>query len=273
MALSRVPRVIGLFLVLLLAIGLAACQGGGASPGATASAGSSSAATSSVAAALSSFGPAQTSATAAATMVPLDTPDPSGVALDLAMAASAVADLSSYQMDVTVTTGGAVQKLTVVSTSTPTASAEYTLSGDNMKETTFVTIAGSGAWVRQGGVWTAIPSGGQTYISAFDALAPDKIISTYALTSFANALADVGTVTKNGVQAVHYHLDANSAGAATASEFPSDGTFDAWVATDGGYLVGMAYGGTNPTTGTKVMVAVDVTRVNDPTIAITAPSS
>jgi len=122
-----------------------------------------------------------------------------------------------------------------------------------------------------GDIWALAPGGSGILMSLFDAMAPDTRIAAYSLGTYGASLDVMGTEDHNGETALHYHLDAEDAAALPAEGFPADGSFDAWIATDGGYLLGKAYEATNPETGQPANVAIEVTRVNDPSIVIEAP--
>jgi hypothetical protein len=189
--------------------------------------------------------------------------------LDLGAASSGVSNLDSYRMTISATTGSDTQTLSIEETNTPVVSKHYVLGGNQTME--LITIKGQGSWLKQGETWTPIPTGADAMLSVFDALAPDKLISSYALGQFGDNLSYVDTKDHNGVRAAHYHLDADLATKLGAVGFPTDGTFDAWVTVDGGYLVGMAYSGTDPSSGESSNLSIDVTDVNDPSIVIGAP--
>jgi hypothetical protein len=217
-----------------------------------------------------STAPTEAPSTAAAT--PSEAPPATSSAnpLDLGAASSGVSSLDSYQMDIKVTSGSDTQTLSVETTKTPVEAAHYTLGGAESLE--FITIKDQGAWMKQGGTWTPVPAQASAMLSMFDALAPDKLITAYSLGKFGKDFTYVDIKDHNGVQAAHYHLDADLASQLGATDFPSDGQFDAWVAVDGGYLVGMQFSGTDPSTGDHVDMSVDVSHVNDPGIVIKAPA-
>lgn len=189
--------------------------------------------------------------------------------VNLDSAASGVSNLTAYQMVLSVVSDSQQQTLTILATKMPVEATQYVMSGDSTLE--FINIVGEGAWMKQGDSWTVAPGGGGILMSLFDAMAPDTLIAAYSLGTYGDSLDVMGTEDHNGVQALHYHLDASAAAALHADGFPADGTFDAWVATDGGYMVGMAYQATNPDTGEHADVEIEVTRVNDPSIVIEAP--
>jgi len=247
-------------LTLALALGLAACGGGSPSPGASSAsaAGAASAGESATASVAESV--AESMAESAA---------PSQAAFDIGSAATDVSSLDSYQMDIATTTGADTQTLSVLSSRTPVTATEYTLTGS--EDLSLITIEGQGTWIEQGGTWIAAPGGADLYLSMFDALAPDTLLSAYSLAGYGGYMDNQGIEDHNGVSCTHLHLDANSPGAAQATDFPADGTADAWVANDGNYLVGVHYAGTDADTGERTEVSIEVTRVNDPSISIQAP--
>ncbi len=249
-------------LFLIAAMALAAC-GSGSATSAPASAPSEASAAPSMAA---SEAPSIAASDAPASAGEMPSMNP----LDLGLAAGDVSQLDSYHMELTVATGSEQQKLTVEATKKPVAASHYILGGQQSME--FITIKGQGSWIKQGSTWAPVPAGADAMMSVFDALAPDTIISGFSLGQYGSNLELLDTKEKNGVQAAHYHLDATLASKLNATDFPADGSLDVWVATDGGYLVAMEFSGTQPS-GEHADVSIDVTRVNDPTLVIKAPTS
>jgi hypothetical protein len=252
-----------LALCIIAAVALAACSGGAATTAPTSAPETAAA-------------PASTAPTEAPSMAPSGSPSAAPSAssstkpLDLGTASGGVSNLDSYQMDISVTSGTETQKLTIQATKTPTDATHYVLAGSQSLE--FIEIKDQGAWMKQGGTWTPVPAAATAMLSVFDALAPDKLISAYGLGKFGKDFAYVDMKDHNGVQAAHYHLDAGLASQLGATGFPTDGTFDAWVAVDGGYLVGMQFSGTDPSSGDHVDMTIDVSHVNDPGLVIEAPT-
>lgn len=242
---SHKARVGALSTVLVLT--LAACGSASSSPGASAGTASSTEAST----------PSPTTAESA---------NPTAPPPDLGQAASGISVLSSYVLDIVVNAGDqGTQSISITAVHDPVSAAHYVY-GD----IEFIVINGQGAWIRQGGTWIDAPGGAGAFQSTFDALAPDNIVANYSLGLYASDLVDVGTEQTNGVETRHFHLDAATAGAGSVG-FPADGTMDAQIATDGGYLVSMQYAGTNPETGTRVELSIEVTQVNDPSISIEPP--
>ena len=86
-------------------------------------------------------------------------------------------------------------------------------------------------------------------------------------------MAAVGQEEKNGVATTHYHVTgADSPG--VAEGLGPDGVMDLWVADDGGYVVSMVVDGVIDVNGTDTPMswAMDISRINDETIAIEAPN-
>jgi len=240
--------------LIIVALALAAC--GGSSPAASPS-GAANAPASEAESMAESMAASATEAAASHEPVNLDS------------AATGVSNLTAYQMVLSVVSGSQRQTLTILATKMPVEATQYVMSGDSTLEV--ISIVGEGAWTKQGDTWAIAPGGGGLLMSLFDAMAPDTLIAAYSLGTYGDSLDVVGTEDHNGVRALHYHLDASEAAALQADGFPADGTFDAWVATDGGYLLGMAFEATNPDTGEHANVEIEVTRVNDPSIVIEAP--
>lgn len=251
---------------IIAALVLAACGGSTTSPAPSATPALASSAPSMAASEAPTTAPSTPASAAPSTAA---SATPSAAALDLGSAADSVSQLSSYRMEITQVTGSEQQKLTLERTKTPADASHYVISGPPALE--YITIKDQGSWIKQGSSWTAVPGGGNPMASLFDALAPDTIISGFQLNKYADHMQLVDTKQHNGVQAAHYHVDAALAGQLGAVGFPADGNLDIWVAVDGGYMVGMAYGGTS-STGDHEEVTIEVTRVNDPTLVIEAPA-
>jgi hypothetical protein len=241
-----------------IALVLAACGGSSASP--TAADGEPSAP------ATADTSPAAPAESAAASEAPAAS---TGSALDPAAAAAGISDLDSYQVDINIKADDDSTTLTILTTNTPVTSTHYTMAGADSME--IITIEGAGSWLFQSGTWVEPPGGADLYLSVFNFLAPDKIIAQYQLGNLAAAFHEVGSEDHNGTASKHLHLDAGDISGPAAANFPSDGMFDLWLAEDGGYLVGLAFSGTDEETNTLSEISIEVTRVNDPSISIEPP--
>ena len=129
-------------------------------------------------------------------------------------------------------------------------------------------------------VW--IGTDGETYIKTPGAsamvqpiregLAPGTLLNMVPAGA-ANGMATVGQEDKNGVATTHYHVTgADSPG--VAEGLGPDGMMDLWVADDGGYVVSMVVDGVIDVNGTQTPMSwtMDISRINDETIAIEEPN-
>jgi len=194
---------------------------------------------------------------------------PSDATFNPGGAAAGVSELSSYQLDISLTTAGESTNMTILTTNSPTAATHYTMTGTDTLE--IISIQDQGGWVKQGDTWIEPPGGVDLYLSAFSFFAPDRIVSQYRLGFYAASFQDMGSEERNGVTTKHLHLDAADISGASAEGFPEDGMFDLWVADSGGYLVGLAFSGTDAETGEYSEMTMEVSRVNDSSISIEPP--
>lgn len=194
---------------------------------------------------------------------------PSDTALNPGAAAAGISDLESYQVEINLTAGEDSTTLTILTTKSPVAATHYTMVGADSMEV--ITIEGEGSWLLQNGSWVEPQGGVDLYLSVFNFLAPDKIVSTYQLGNLATYFQDLGSEDHNGIATKHLHLEAGDVSGPPAANFPADGVFDLWLAEDGGYLVGLAFSGTDAETGIPSEISIEVSRVNDPSISIEPP--
>lgn len=239
-----------------LALALAAC--GGSSPSPTADGGEPSAAASTEASTAESMAASEAASAA-----------PSESALNPGAAAAGIDELTSYQLDVNISAAGETTTLTILKTTTPVEATHYTMAGSETLE--LISIDGVGTWLNQDGTWMEPPGGADLYLSVFDFFAPDTIVSQYRLGSFGAEFKDQGSEDHNGIATKHLHLDASDISGPGSEAFPSDGMFDLWLAEDGGYMVGLAFSGTDVDTGDYSEMTFEVSRVNDPSISIEPP--
>ena len=81
----------------------------------------------------------------------------------------------------------------------------------------------------------------------------------------------MGVETKNGVAATHLHADEGTNLGPGKPTVPPGATFDVWVSTDNDYLVALEYSGLN-VNAKMVSGSIELTRINDPTLMVKAPS-
>ena len=104
------------------------------------------------------------------------------------------------------------------------------------------------------------------------ALAPGTLLGSIPTGSLQN-LPAVGQEEKNGVATTHYHVTGADSSQVALGLGP-DSVVDVWIADDGGYIVSMAMEGTVPVNeiDTPVTMSIDISRINDESIAIEEPS-
>jgi hypothetical protein len=191
-----------------------------------------------------------------------------GGPIDLPGSAASLEELDRYKVVLTLEGGEqpGTGTLTTVRTPVLARSFEGDFGGTPLK----VIIIGNDVWMDSGtGVWAknpipAIAAG--ALFGAFDPVAQMLGIGSWVESG---ALQQVGTEEKNGVQAVHYHLDSTTAPA--GASFPPDMSVDLWVAAEGGYLVSVRTSGM-PGDGGPTAISMDISNINDPALTITPPA-
>lgn len=208
---------------------------------------------------------------------PTPRPVPSG-GLDLIAAADALADLDSYRVKVvsrglvpaSTADGEVTMSSTLIQGAEPAAAFTMTgvdgLDGGRLQ----AIVIGEEAWLRSGsGNWLRSPGGAADFDAAFTTLSPIGLVSGFE--GLALAINRVGEERKNGEPATHYVSQDGDEAAAAAGL--THGITNLWLATDGGYLVGLTIEGTWDLDGTPtpIRLAIDVTNVNDPANRVSAP--
>lgn len=208
---------------------------------------------------------------------PTPRPVPSG-GLDLIAAADALADLDSYRVSVVsrglVPASTANGEVTMTSTLVQGAdpAAAFTMTGvDGLEGGRLQAIViGEEAWLKSGsGDWLRSPGGAADFDAAFTTLSPIGLVSGFE--GLAQAINRVGAERKNGAPATHYVSQEGDEEAEAAGL--THGITNLWLATDGGYLVGLAIEGTWDVDGTPtpISLTIDITNVNDPANRVSAP--
>jgi hypothetical protein len=205
-------------------------------------------------------------------------PDPSGVTSDLLDAANALADLQSYR--VAVATRGLVEATPATATVTMTSTllqgadpaAKFSMAGvDGFADGRLdAVVIGDEAWLREGsGHWKKSPGGAGDFDAAFTTLSPIDLVDGFD--ELSPTLQRVGSERRNGRATVHYHADSGDPAAATAGL--TTGSVDAWLATNGRFLVALVIDGTwDVDTPSSVFLRIDVTHVDDPANKVAPPA-
>ncbi len=207
--------------------------------------------------------------------------EPSASGLDLEGAAGAIDDLDTFQLDVHVSgfvptpSGESAVEMTVV-VDRPNDAIQMKLSGmadlGTGSQGIDIIVVGNDAWINPGtGAYVATPGGAANFATIKDELSPATLLSEVPEDAF-SSMKLIGAEEKNGDATTRYHLDSSVPG--FAESMGEDGEADIWIANDGSYLVSMTMSGTTEVEGESVDIAMqfDVSRVNDPSISIQAPS-
>jgi len=108
-----------------------------------------------------------------------------------------------------------------------------------------------------------------------DSFAPSAMFSSMIDPSTVSGFTKVGTEQKNGVTADHYQ-GSQAALSDLGSALGVQGatwTADVWIATNGGYPVGMAIIGTAADKSIAYEILFNITNVNDPSNTVTKPTN
>jgi hypothetical protein len=206
-------------------------------------------------------------------------PDPSGSGPDLLDSANALADLKSYRVSVasrglvpaTPASGTVTMTSTLLQGADP--SAEFSMAGvDGFSGGRLRAIViGDQAWLEEGaGRWRKSPGGAADFDAAFTTLSPISLVTGFE--DLSAALTRVGAERRNGRSTVRYHADTDNDVAREAGL--TKGSVDAWLATSGRFLVGLAIEGTWDLDGapTDVVLRIEVTHVNDRSNKVSPPA-
>jgi hypothetical protein len=203
---------------------------------------------------------------------------------DVNAAAAALDDIDKYALDLKVSglmeTASEANEITMSGTVDREAgSYQFDMSGVAGLEdlgggsaVSFVVI-GPDAWISTGdGNFIKAPGGAAMFGSLEQALAPGTLLGSIPTGSLQN-LPAVGQEEKNGAAATHYHVTGADS-PQVAEGLGPDSVVDLWIADDGGYIVSMAMDGIVPVNGTDtpVTMSIDISRINDESIAIEAPN-
>ena len=203
---------------------------------------------------------------------------------DVNAAAAALDDIDKYALDLKVAglmeTASEASEITMTGTVDREAgSYQFDMSGVAGLEdlgggsaVSFVVI-GPDAWISTGdGNYIKAPGGAAMFGSLEQALAPGTLLGSIPTGSLQN-LPAVGQEDKNGVATTHYHVTGAESPQVSEGLGP-DSVVDLWIADDGGYIVSMAMDGVVPVNGTDtpVTMSIDISRINDASIAIEPPN-
>jgi hypothetical protein len=252
----------------IVAVAVAAC--GGSIPATTApslAATSAATAAATAVATAAASAPASVAPSVAASVAPGATATAAAGPIDISEAAD-LSGVNSYKLVVTTTGGDTAGTATFVTVRRPVLARSF--EGSFGGQTTRIIVIGQDVWVDSGGgQWTKnlLPlSAAESLMSAFDPAALFLGIGTWA---DMGGLQQVGIEERNGVQTVHYHLDATTL--PPGASIDPEAQVDLWIAADGGYVVSMRTSGMSDPDG-PTSVAMDISNINDPGLTVTPPS-
>ena len=203
---------------------------------------------------------------------------------ELGAAASALANVSSYDFSMTLAGGKFSSMLSMLPTSSAVGDAPFTIGG------TIIVKPHEAADIKLIGLHI-IETGGQDYLDMsgtgrFDQItidgtklaerfSPATMFSIAVNSSTVGGYDRVGSDIKNGVQADHYQ--ASSAGLATIGSIAAIAgatwAADVWITHEGGYPVSVAVIGTDGNGSIVYEVVFDISNVNDPANKVAAPTN
>ena len=195
-------------------------------------------------------------------------------------ASTALDALDSYAYSVDIKSEGGTQgttntRMSGVVFNSPEEASLLTMAeldeSDAVTSSSSFLIIGDEAWTTEAveiddaTEWQSIPAAqAGMLIQSFAAFRPEQMFGVY-FAGFGGQFAAVGTETKNGVETTHYEGD-ESLGTILGGIVGVQGTWssDAWIATDGGYLVhseASAEGASGGTDG-SFSIVVDIRDIN-----------
>ena len=265
---TRAPRLLSLAAIAVLAV--AAC-------------GSSAATTSPSEAPVASEAPAPASEAPASVAPPSEGPASQAAGPDVGAAAQALDDVQKYALDLNISglmeTAEGASGITMSGVVDRESEAyQFDMSGVAGFEAlggsaiSFILI-GPDAWISTGnGTFIPTPGGASMFSQFTEGLAPGTLLGMVPPTAL-TGMTQVGQEEKNGVASTHYRVT-GAESPQVAEGLGADSVIDVWIADDGGYMVGMVLDGTMDVSGTAtpIQMSMDISRINDETIAIEAPN-
>lgn len=190
------------------------------------------------------------------------TPDVAIPTFDLGALTGGIPGVDSYRTSFSI--GGELAYESVVVTK-PVIAKDITTYDDGEPSTRFI-IIGDEVWTADGpgAEYQSVPSElGNAMLMAFD---PALMMGAFAGADLAGVGGNLGTETKNGVQAHRVRIDPTTA-AGFAAAMPAGSSIDIWVA-EAGYLVAWEMSGFEDDSN----LSIQVTAVNDPANKVERPS-
>ncbi len=193
-------------------------------------------------------------------------------------AISALADLASYKLKMTMSSKGVsggfgsmgdiAMEGTVIAKPAPASDIKMTLGG-----ATFRTVEVNGKTYLDLGDGSLTESTDSGTSSTADSLSPEKLLGSTA--AYLSLMKVQGDEQKNGIATTHYTADDQAlAAAASGLELlglsDANWTWDVWIAKDGGYAVSYVLKGTG-SSDSQLSITLDVSDVNSPSNVVAGP--
>lgn len=198
---------------------------------------------------------------------------------DLGSASTALANLSSYRFAIAMT-GFGIAGLSADTPFTmdgtvvlkPGRALSFKMVGLSGDTAISYIVIGTDSWMDLGsGTYIQVPSDQANAESLFESFQPENLFGS-GLASVAGGWESMGSEQKNGVATTHYHVDKDSPGGAEiVAAYGDTGAFDAWLADDGGYLVGVHFTGVQAGKTTPFEISFEISGIDDPANVITPP--
>jgi hypothetical protein len=174
--------------------------------------------------------------------------------------------LTGYQISMSIEQAAGTTDVTATTVREPVDAARYDVSKPQGEKSSIIKIEEHGWLSNDGSTFVRTPL--IALDSALNPFTPAAIGRAIQTQAALNSLMAVGTEEKNGVQAIHYHVDeATTRPPTAAGTIPPGASADVWVAEDG-YLVGLVATGFG---ADLASMSVEVTRINDPSLEVEPP--
>jgi hypothetical protein len=255
---------------IVLALVAGACAASTSTTAPTAATGSAAGSSTSQAPAPSgtaaSTDPSAAATDAARSELPASSPDASGIfgSVDL------LDSLDRYEITVEMAGSNGTSTMDVTTIREPVIATKADV--DTAGQQISIVRIGDKAWLKQGtSGFIAVPVAAVSTLT--DAFAPEKLFASFKNQPAFASLTAVGTETKNGVQATHYHVDDRTPLPPGSKSLPPGAMGDVWVSEDG-YLVALEFSGAATDVagqGTIDSMKIEVSHINDAGLEIQPP--
>ena len=214
---------------------------------------------------------------------PAPTPTQATGGTGLSGAAAALENLTSYRFAISISGDVGVAGLPADTALTmdgtvvlkPDRAIEFSIMGMTGETAITYILVADGAYVDFGsGTFIQVPADEANAQTLFESFQPQNLFGQ-DFGALVDSSMITGTEEKNGVATTHYRADKDSpGGAALVALYGQDALFDAWIATEGGYLVSVHVVGAPLKAGVAVPfeIGFDLSHIDDPANVVEAPT-